>query len=171
VAGFGVRLVDETGAPAAAGDTGTLQVKGETATLGYLHQYQRTRATFLGEWTTTGDRFRVDEDGYYTYVGRADDMLKVGGIWVSPVEIEHALTAHADVQECAVIGQPDQSGLIKPKAIVVLRAGNAPSDEKARELIAYCSRELAAFKRPRWIEFVDALPRTATGKIQRSKLH
>jgi benzoate-CoA ligase family protein len=171
VAGFEVRLVDETGAPAAAGETGTLQVKGETAALGYLHQYQRTRATFLGEWTTTGDRFRVDEDGYYTYVGRADDMLKVGGIWVSPVEIEHALTGHAAVQECAVIGQPDQSGLIKPKAIVVLANGSQPSEEMARELIAYCSRELAAFKRPRWVEFVDALPRTATGKIQRSKLH
>jgi acyl-coenzyme A synthetase/AMP-(fatty) acid ligase len=86
------------------------------------------------------------------------------------VEIENALTAHEAVQECAVIGQPDQSGLIKPKAIVVLRAGATPSDEMARDLIAYCARELASFKRPRWVEFADALPRTATGKIQRSKL-
>jgi acyl-coenzyme A synthetase/AMP-(fatty) acid ligase len=98
-------------------------------------------------------------------------MLKVGGIWVSPVEIEHTLTAHEAVLECAVIGRPDASGLVKPKAIVVLRSGIAPSDEIARDLIAYCARELAAFKRPRWIEFVDVLPRTATGKIQRSRLN
>ena len=171
VAGYEVRLVDEAGQPVAPGDTGTLHVKGETAALAYLHQYQRSRTTFLGEWTATGDRFRVDEDGCYVYVGRADDMLKVGGIWVSPVEIEHALTAHEAVLECAVIGRPDQSGLIKPKAIVVLRSGATPSDEMATELIAWCARELASFKRPRWVEFVDALPRTATGKIQRSRLH
>jgi benzoate-CoA ligase family protein len=171
VAGYEIRLVDDAGQPVAPGETGTLQVKGETAALAYLHQYQRSRATFLGEWTTTGDRFRVDEDGYYVYVGRSDDMLKVGGIWVSPVEIEHTLTAHEAVLECAVIGRPDASGLVKPKAIVVLRSGVAPSDDTARELIAYCAGELAAFKRPRWIEFVDALPRTATGKLQRSKLH
>jgi benzoate-CoA ligase family protein len=170
VAGFEVRLVDDGGRPVRSGETGTLQVKGETAALAYLHQYQRSRATFLGEWATTGDRFRVDDDGYYHYVGRSDDMLKVGGIWVSPVEIEHTLTAHEAVLECAVIGSPDQSGLIKPKAIVVLRAGATPSDAMARDLIAYCARELAPFKRPRWVEFVDALPRTATGKIQRSKL-
>ena len=170
VAGYEVRLVDADGKLCRTGETGTLQVRGETAALSYLHQYQRSRTTFLGEWTSTGDRFRVDGDGYYSYVGRADDMLKVGGIWVSPVEIEHTLTGHEAVLECAVIGQADQSGLTKPKAIVVLRAGLAPSDAMAQELIAYCARELAAFKRPRWIEFVDTLPRTATGKIQRSKL-
>lgn len=170
VAGYEIRLVDEAGRPVPQGEAGTLQVKGETAALAYLHQYERSRATFLGEWTTTGDKFRVDEDGYYVYVGRSDDMLKVGGIWVSPVEIEHTLTAHEAVLECAVIGRPDASGLVKPKAIVVLRPGVAPSEEMARDLIAYCARELAAFKRPRWIEFVDALPRTATGKIQRSRL-
>ncbi len=97
-------------------------------------------------------------------------MLKVGGIWVSPLEIENTLTGHEAVRECAVIGHPDQSDLIKPKAFVVLQSGYAPSEEMARELIAYCARELAAFKRPRWIEFVDELPRTATGKLQRSKL-
>ena len=170
VEGYEIKIVDDDGRPVARGETGNLLVKGETAALNYLHQYERSRRTFLGEWLATGDRFRADDDDRYWYVGRSDDMLKVGGIWVSPQEIENTLTAHAAVLECAVIGQPDRSDLIKPKAFVVLRAGYAPSDEMARELIAYCATELAAFKRPRWIEFVDELPRTATGKLQRSRL-
>jgi benzoate-CoA ligase family protein len=170
VAGYEIKIVDEDGQPVPAGETGNLILKGETAALGYLHQYERSRRTFLGEWLATGDRFRTDDDGYYWYVGRSDDMLKVGGIWVSPVEIENSLTAHEAVLECAVIGHPDQSDLIKPKAFVVLQHGYSPSDELARELIAHCAREMAAFKRPRWIEFVVELPRTATGKVQRAKL-
>ena len=170
VAGYEIRIVDDDGLPVPRGEVGNLQVKGETAALAYLHQYERSRRTFLGEWLATGDRFYEDADGYFWYVGRSDDMLKVGGIWVSPVEIENALTGHDAVRESAVIGHPDQSGLIKPKAFVALQAGHSPSEEMARELIAYCARELAAFKRPRWIEFVDDLPRTATGKLQRSKL-
>ena len=170
VAGYEIKIVDEDGQPAPAGETGNLILKGETAALGYLHQYERSRRTFLGEWLATGDRFRTDDDGYYWYVGRSDDMLKVGGIWVSPLEIENSLMANEAVLECAVIGHPDQSDLIKPKAFVVLQRGYSPSDELARELIAHCAREMAAFKRPRWIEFVVELPRTATGKVQRSKL-
>ena len=170
VAGYEVRIVDDEGRPAGNGEVGNLQVKGETAALAYLHQYERSRQTFLGEWTATGDRFFEDADGYFWYVGRSDDMLKVGGIWVSPVEIENALTGHPAVRETAVIGHPDQSGLVKPKAFVALQAGYPPSDELGRELIAHCARELAAFKRPRWVEFVDELPRTATGKLQRAKL-
>jgi acyl-coenzyme A synthetase/AMP-(fatty) acid ligase len=170
VAGYEVRIVDDEGRPVPPGEVGNLQVKGETAALAYLHQYERSRRTFVGEWTATGDRFREDADGYFWYVGRSDDMLKVGGIWVSPVEIENALTGHEAVRESAVIGHPDRSGLVKPKAFVVLHAGHSPSEEMARELIAYCARELAAFKRPRWIEFVDELPRTSTGKLQRSRL-
>jgi acyl-coenzyme A synthetase/AMP-(fatty) acid ligase len=152
------------------GQVGNLLVKGETAALAYLHQYERSQRTFLGEWLATGDRFYEDDDGYYWYIGRSDDMLKVGGIWVSPVEIENTLTGHEAVRESAVVGHPDRSGLIKPKAFVVLQAGYSPSREMAEELIAHCARESAAFKRPRWIEFVDELPRTATGKLQRSRL-
>lgn len=168
--GYEIKIVDDDGRPVTRGETGNLLVKGETAALYYLHQSERSRRTFLGEWLATGDRFRVDDDGYYWYVGRSDDMLKVGGIWVSPLEIENTLTAHDAVRESAVIGHPDRSDLIKPKAFVVLHAGYSPSKEMAQELIAYCARELAAFKRPRWIEFVDELPRTATGKLQRSRL-
>jgi acyl-coenzyme A synthetase/AMP-(fatty) acid ligase len=170
VAGYEIRIVDDDGQPAPSGAVGNLQVKGETAALAYLHQYERSRRTFLGEWLATGDRFHEDADGYFWYVGRSDDMLKVGGIWVSPVEIENALTGHEAVRESAVVGHPDQSNLIKPKAFVALQAGYSPSEELARELIAYCAREMAAFKRPRWIEFVEELPRTATGKLQRSRL-
>jgi acyl-coenzyme A synthetase/AMP-(fatty) acid ligase len=170
VDGFEIKIVDDDGQPVPRGETGNLIVRGETAALHYLHQYEKSRRTFLGEWLATGDRFKVDDEGYYWYVGRSDDMLKVGGIWVSPLEIENTLTAHEAVLESAVIGHPDQSDLIKPKAFVVLRSGYSPSEGMARELIAHCARESASFKRPRWIEFVDELPRTATGKLQRSKL-
>jgi benzoate-CoA ligase family protein len=170
VDGYAIKILDEDGRPVPRGQVGSLFVKGETAALAYVHQYARSQQTFQGEWLATGDRFSEDDDGYFWYVGRSDDMLKVGGIWVSPVEIENTLTAHAAVRECAVVGSPDQSDLIKPKAFVVLAAGFDPSDELARELIDYCAQELAAFKRPRWIAFVDELPRTSTGKLQRSRL-
>ena len=170
VDGYEIRIVDDDGRPVPQGETGNLIVKGETAALAYVHQYERSQRTFLGEWLATGDRFWEDEDGYYWYVGRSDDMLKVGGIWVSPIEIENTLTRHPAVRECAVVGRPDKSDLVKPKAFVALQAGFTPSEELAKELIAYCATELAPFKRPRWIEFVDELPRTATGKLQRSKL-
>jgi benzoate-CoA ligase family protein len=170
VPGYDIRIVDDDGAPVARGETGNLLVRGETAVLAYLHQYERSRQTFLGEWTSTGDRFYEDEDGYFWYVGRSDDMLKVGGIWVSPLEIENALAEHEAVQECAVIGAPDRSGLIKPRAFVVLRPGFTADGDLAEGLIGWCSSRLAAFKRPRSIEFRDELPRTATGKLQRSRL-
>lgn len=168
--GYEIKIVDEDGQAVPRGRVGNLLVKGETAALAYVHQYERSRRTFLGEWLATGDRFREDDDGYFWYVGRSDDMLKVGGIWVSPLEIENTLTGHEAVLECGVIGYPDGSGLIKPKAFVVLQRGYVPSPSMADDLIAFCTRELSAFKRPRWIEFVDELPRTATGKLQRSKL-
>jgi benzoate-CoA ligase family protein len=170
VAGYDVRVVDSEGQAVPPGETGDLMVKGETTALAYLHQYEKSRRTFRGEWFASGDRFRVDADGYYWYVGRADEMLKVGGIWVAPVEIENALTSHPAVRESAVVGHPDRSGLTKPKAFVVLSDGYAPSEEMVQELIAHCATELAAFKRPRWIEFVDELPRTATGKLVRARL-
>jgi benzoate-CoA ligase family protein len=170
VPGYDIKIVGDDGRPVPRGETGNLMVRGETAVLAYLHQYERSRQTFLGEWTSTGDRFREDEDGYFWYVGRSDDMLKVGGIWVSPLEIENALVTHEAVQECAVIGAPDPSDLIKPKAFVVLQPGREPSPELAAELVEHCRSNLAAFKRPRWVEFVSELPRTPTGKLQRARL-
>lgn len=168
--GYELKLVDEHGQPVSQGEIGNLLVKGETAALFYLHQYTKSQQTFMGEWLFTGDKYYVDEDGYYWHAGRSDDMMKVGGIWVSPVEVESALISHPAVLECAVVEQPDESDLIKPKAYVMLNAGHEPSDEMAETLIAYCREKMAAYKRPRWIIFVDELPKTATGKIQRFKL-
>ena len=118
----------------------------------------------------TGDKFFVDEDGYYHYAGRVDEMLKAGGIWVSPVEIESTLRTHAAVYECAVLGRSDGDGLMKPKAFVALREGFTASDALRTELIEHCKTHMAAYKRPRWVEFMDELPKTATGKIERAAL-
>jgi len=119
---------------------------------------------------STGDKFYVDEEGLYHYSGRYDDMLKVGGIWVSPVEIENTLRTHQAVYECCVMGYPDRDSLIKPKAFIGLRKGYTPSDDLANALIEHCKANMAAYKRPRWVEFMSELPKTATGKIQRSAL-
>src|SRR3990172_1051218 len=127
VEGFEIKIVDDDGNPVPLGEVGNLLVKGETASLSYLHQYDKSRRTFRGEWLFTGDKYYVDADGYYHHVGRADDMLKVGGIWVSPVEVESALLGHEAVLEAAVGGQSDQSNLINPKAFVVLKKGHEPS--------------------------------------------
>jgi benzoate-CoA ligase family protein len=170
VTGYEVRLVDEVGDSVSQGEVGNLLVKGDTLALSYLHQFERSRQTFLGEWLFTGDKYYVDEDGYYWHAGRSDDMLKVGGIWVSPVEVESTLIGHQAVLEGAVVAHTDQAGLVKPMAYVVLRDGFAASDELAQQLIAYCRKEMAEYKRPRWVEFVDELPKTATGKIQRFRL-
>jgi len=168
--GFELKLVDEEGNPTPQGDVGNLLVRGPTTALAYLHQYDKSRHTFRGEWLFTGDKYVVDEDGYYWHAGRSDDMLKVGGIWVSPIEVESTLVGHPAVLECAVVGQADSADLIKPKAFVSLRPGYSPSDALARELIGYCQEQMAAYKRPRWVEFVAEMPKTATGKIQRFKL-
>ncbi|MBI2149776.1 MAG: benzoate-CoA ligase family protein [Acidobacteria bacterium] len=170
VQGFELRIADENGNESPLGEVGDLFVKGETSSLFYLHQYQKSRLYFRGEWLYTGDKFYVDADGFYHYAGRADDMLKAGGIWVSPVEIEQTLRAHEAVFECCVMAYPERDELIKPKAFVVLRDGYAPSEEMAKELIEHCKANMAAYKRPRWIEFMSDLPKTATGKIQRSAL-
>lgn len=170
VEGYEIKLVDDEGAPVPVGEIGNLMLKGETASLSYWHQYEKSRQTFRGEWLVTGDKYFIDADGYYWHAGRSDDMLKVGGIWVSPVEVEATLLKHPAVQECAVVGQPDASQLIKPKAYIVLKAGHQPSEELARQLIEHCTEQMAAYKRPRWLEFVQELPKTATGKIQRYRL-
>jgi benzoate-CoA ligase family protein len=167
VPGYECRIVDQDDAPVAQGDIGNLQLKGETAALSYLHDAKRSRETFRGEWLQTGDKYFEDQDGYFWHAGRTDDMLKVGGIWVSPVEVESVLIGHEAVLECAVVGVADDSDLIKPKAYVVLKDAHAATDDLIEVLVAHCVDRMAAYKRPRWIEFVDDLPKTATGKIQR----
>ena len=170
IGGYDVRLVDDEGQDVSTGVVGNLMVRGESTALFYLHQSEKTRQTFRGEWLFTGDQYLQDEDGYYWHQGRSDDMLKVGGLWVSPTEIENVLNVHEAVSDCAVVGHYDQVGLLKPKAFVCLRDEVAPSDELKGELVKLCAKSLDAHKRPRWLEFIDELPRTATGKLQRFRL-
>ena len=170
IGGYDVRIVDDKGQDVPTGVVGNLMVRGESTALFYLHQSEKTRHTFRGEWLFTGDQYLQDEDGYYWHQGRSDDMLKVGGLWVSPVEIENVLSAHEAVSECAVVGHYDQVGLLKPKAFVCLHDEVASSDEVLGELVKLCAKSLDAHKRPRWLEFIDELPRTATGKLQRFRL-
>ena len=169
--GYRLRIVDDDGNVIdQAGEMGMLEVSGPTSAIMYWNQRERSRETFRGPWTRTGDKYTRDEKGYYTYAGRTDDMLKVGGIYVSPFEVEGAVLKHEKVLEAAVVGHEDKDGLTKPKAFVVLKEGGQPSEALAEEIKALVRNELAAFKYPRWIEFIDELPKTATGKIQRFKL-
>jgi len=172
VPGYELRILDDDGNPVAGGGAGELVVRGPSAAEGYWNQRDKSRLTFRGEWTHTGDTYTCDPEGYYRYCGRKDDMLKVGGIWVSPFEVEEALIAHQAVLEAAVVGHPDGDGLIKPKAFVVLQDGALGEDRDAlRELLQSEVKErIGVWKYPRWIEFVETLPKTATGKIQRYKL-
>jgi benzoate-CoA ligase len=167
IPGYNIKLVSETGASAAIGEIGELYIQGSTAASGYWNQREKTRATFQGEWTKSGDKYTVDADGYYTYAGRSDDMLKVSGQYVSPFEVESAIASHASVLEAAVVAATDADHLIKPKAYVVLKPGASLT---AEALKLHVKEKLAPFKYPRWIEFVTELPKTATGKIQRFKL-
>ena len=170
VPGYDLKLVDDSGQPAPAGEEGSLWVSGPSSCVAYFGQRERSLGTFQGTWTRTGDRYVRDAEGYYTYAGRSDDMLKVGGIWVSPFEVESALSEHDAVLEAAVVGHPDSDGLIKPRAFVVLAEGRSASETLASELQAFVKSKLALYKYPRWIEFTRELPKTATGKIQRFKL-
>ena len=170
VPGYKVRLVGESGQEVAPGEIGEMEVSGPTAAAHYWNNREKTRATFVGEWVKTGDKFRQDEDGNYIHCGRADDMLKVGGIWVSPMEVESALLGHAAILEAAVIGLADAQGLVKPKAFVVLKPGVVQAPDLAQALQDHVKSQLAPYKYPRWIEFVDELPKTATGKIRRHVL-
>ncbi len=170
VPGYEARIVDEHLRDVPPGEVGTLLVKGGSAAASYWNKREKTRQTMLGEWLNTGDQFFRDEDGYFFYAGRGDDMLKVGGIWVSPVEVEASVIEHPAVLECAVVGRRDDDTLVKPKAFVVLKSGHAPTPSLAREIQDHVKRRLAHYKFPRWVEFVEALPKTATGKIRRFEL-
>ncbi len=172
VPGYECRVLDEAGNDTAPGESGELVVRGPSAADGYWNQREKTRRTFRGEWTHTGDTYIRDMDGYYRYCGRSDDMLKVSGIWVSPFEVEEALIAHPSVLEAAVVGHEDQDRLTKPRAFIVLQDAAKGGDQAAlRETLqAHVKDRIGVWKYPRWVEFVDTLPKTATGKIQRYKL-
>jgi benzoate-CoA ligase family protein len=168
--GYEARIVDENDHPVPDGEIGNLLIKGDAVCSCYWNQPEKTRETIQGDWLRTGDKYYRDSEGYYWYAGRCDDMLKVKGSWVSPIEIESVLVQHPAVQEAAVIGRGNQDELVRPAAYVVLRAGTNAAPALARELQEFVGSKLAGFKRPEWIEFVTELPKTATGKIQRYKL-
>jgi benzoate-CoA ligase family protein len=175
VPGYACKIVDDDGLPVKRGEMGELLIGGPTSAMMYWNNREQSRATFLGEWTRSGDKYVEDEDGYFVYCGRRDDMLRVSGQYVSPFEVEGALQTHPDVLEAAVVAWPDGDGLIKPKAFVVLKSPEKAADPKAgdamsRALQDHVKQRLAPFKYPRWIEFRKDLPKTATGKIQRFKL-
>lgn len=176
VPGYRLKLVDDDGQPVKPGDVGELLVSGSSSAAFYWNNRTRSRGTFQGEWTRTGDKYVCSEDGFYTYCGRTDDMLKVGGIYVSPFEVEAALVTHPAVLEAAIIGVEDENRLIKPKAFVVLKPGVVLNPGQTSPtglgdaLKSHVKDRLAPYKYPRWIEFVPELPKTATGKIQRFKL-
>jgi len=170
VEGYEAQIVDAQGQQVPTGDMGTLRIKGDSAALCYWNAHEKSKETFAGDWCTTGDQFHQDAAGYYWYHGRTDDMLKVGGIFVAPGEIENCLLQHAAVQECAVIGHEDDQSLVKPKAVIVLRDGFLASDEVAEEIKAFVKSQLAMYKYPRWIEFKEFLPKNDRGKIDRKQL-
>ena len=170
VPGYDARIVDEEGAPVANGETGRLFIRGDSTAPYYWNNPERTAGTMVDGWLNTGDTYLQDSNGYYVYCGRSDDMLKVGGIWCSPVEIEGRLIEHPRVLEAAVVGRADADELIKPEAFVVLKEAGDASGALVDELLEHCKSGLARYKYPRWVNFVDDLPKTATGKVQRFKL-
>jgi benzoate-CoA ligase len=169
VPGYDLRIVDEAGGDAPEGEIGDLLVRGDSTMAFYWNRHEATKRTLRGKWIATGDKYRRDAEGFYWHAGRSDDMLKVGGMWVSPVEVESALMAHPAVRECAVVGREDADGLTKPHAFVAPTPG-AVSDGLAEALKTFAKGSLEPYKCPRWITLVDELPRTATGKIQRFQL-
>ncbi len=168
--GYEARIVDENDEPVPDGEIGNLLIKGDATCASYWNQHEKTKETILGPWLRTGDKYYRDQDGYYWYVGRSDDMLKVKGMWVSPVEIENVLMEHPSIQEAAAVGFQDGNGLTKPAAYVVLKTGVNRSPQLHEEIRNHLSSRLAGYKCPQILEFVNELPKTATGKIQRFKL-
>jgi len=167
---FEAKIVDDEGREVPIGEVGNLLVRGDATAPNYWNKHEQTKRTMLGEWLKTGDTYFRDADGYYWYCGRSDDMMKVGGLWVSPIEIENTLMEHPAVLESGVVGEADSDGLLKPKAYVLLKSEYQPSDRLRVELQTLVKTKLAPYKYPRWVEFVDDLPKTVTGKIQRFRL-
>ena len=163
-------LMDDEGNDVAQGEIGALVIKGDSICAGYWNRHEKTKATFEGHWFRTGDKYYQDEDGYFWYAGRADDLFKVNGRWLSPAEVESALIAHPAVQEAAVISREDDAGLPKPMAYVVVNSDTVSRTELAVELQDWVAQRIGAYKRPRWVEFLPEIPKTATGKLQRFKL-
>lgn len=169
--GYRARIVDDDGNDVKPGEVGRLLVQGQSMAAYYWNQPERTKQTMLGDdWVNTGDTYTQDEEGYYVYNGRSDDMIKVGGIWCSPIEIESRLIDHPKVLEAGVVGREDDDGLVKPEAHIILKEHGDANDDLAAELLEHCKDGLARYKYPRWFRFVEELPKTATGKIQRFKL-
>src|SRR5919108_3492599 len=167
---FEAKIVDDEGREVPVGEVGNLMVKGDANSPYYWNKHEQTKRMMQGEWLKTGDTYYCDPDGYYWYCGRSDDMLKVGGLWVSPIEIENTLLEHPSVLEAAVVGDQDADGLIKPKAYVLLKGEFQGTEQLQTGLQNYVKSKLAPYKYPRWVEFVDDLPKTVTGKIQRFRL-
>ena len=170
IPGYEARIVDDAGHDVAQGEIGALLIKGDSTCAGYWNRHEKTKATFEGHWFRTGDKYYQDKDGYYWYAGRADDLFKVNGRWLSPAEVESALIAHPAVQEAAVIAREDTNKLTKPAAYVVIKPDHFANDDLARTLQDWVTERLGAYKRPRWVRFLPELPKTATGKLQRFKL-
>ena len=170
VRGYEARILNDEREAVLPGEIGNLWIRGDSICAGYWNNHEKTKDTIEGHWIRTGDKYSQDVDGFYWYAGRTDDMLKVGGLWVSPVEVENALVAHEAVRECGVVGHQDHDGLVKPMAFVVLLDAAAASPALSAELQQFVRERLAEYKRPRWVEFVADLPKTATGKIQRFQL-
>jgi benzoate-CoA ligase len=170
VPGYEAEIVGPDGEPVADGEPGRLRVRGGSTALCYWADKDRSRETFQGEWCTSADIFRRDAQGYYFYEGRDDDLLKVSGIWVSPLEIENALLAHPAVAEVCVIGREDADGLVKPLAFVVLQAGWNGTHETAAALKLHAQSRLAPHKYPRWFEWRASLPKNDRGKVARKEL-
>jgi benzoate-CoA ligase len=170
IPGYEAKIVDESDQPAKPDEIGNLLVKSDSTCSHYWNQHEKSKSTIEGHWIRTGDKYYQDADGYFWYAGRSDDMLKCSGAWVSPIEIESVLIEHPAVQEAAVVAREDHDQLLKPAAYVILRNGMSCTPDLARELQEFVVRRLPIFKRPRWVEFVDDLPKTATGKLQRYRL-
>ncbi len=170
VPGYEARIVDDEGRVVAPGEIGNLLIKGDSLCAGYWNQHERTKDAFQGHWFRMGDKYFQDEEGYFHYAGRADDIFKVNGRWLSPIEVESALIAHPAVREAAVVAHSDENGLIKPAACVVAQPGISTDQELARKLQDWVAESIGGYKSPRWIIFLPELPKTATGKLQRFKL-
>jgi len=170
IAGYEAKIVNEKGLPVKKGEIGHLLVKADSTCTGYWNQHEKNQSTFTGAWFRTGDEYYQDPDGYFWYAGRADDLFKVNGQWLSPAQVESALIAHPAVREAGVVAREDTAGLLKPAAYVVINDSFIPTDSLRRELQDWVGTKLSSYKKPHWIEYLPELPKTATGKLQRFKL-